>query len=143
MLAGLNPLQKDEVPGYFGILDHPKRSIPWRPQKCKFKVTDLNARVAVLFDSATGSSGEMVAVAFIGSKNVRTFGTASAGYTTANQTFRLKDGSILQLATLAVKDRNGKFYTDRLVPDEFIIDNKLAVKNNNVVRRAVEWVEGE
>jgi carboxyl-terminal processing protease len=49
--------------------------------------------VAVLVDSSTGSSGEVMAVAFRARPRTRFFGQPTAGVSTTNQGFRLPDGA--------------------------------------------------
>jgi carboxyl-terminal processing protease len=76
------------------------------------------AAVAVLIGRATASSGEAVAIAFIGRPNTRSFGQRTRGLTTSNDQFRLSDGAILNLSVSAFADRNGGVYPDGIDPDE-------------------------
>lgn len=62
----------------------------------------------------------MTAVAFIGRSNTRLLGQPSGGFTTANSTFALSDGSKLMLASSYVADRNRKKYLSRITPDETV-----------------------
>lgn len=73
--------------------------------------------VAVLIGPKTGSSGEAVALAFRGRPATRSFGQASAGYSTANVPTRLPDGSILLLTGSVSVDRNLKGDGGNLQPD--------------------------
>lgn len=73
--------------------------------------------VAVLIGPKTGSSGEAVALAFRGRPATRSFGQASAGYSTANVPTRLPDGSILLLTGSVSVDRNLKGDGGKLQPD--------------------------
>ena len=74
--------------------------------------------VAVVIGPATASSGEITAILFKGQRNVRFFGRPTAGFTTANQVFRLGNGGALALTMSTVSDREGTVYLDRVTPDE-------------------------
>jgi len=73
--------------------------------------------VAVVYGSSTASAGELVAVAFRGRAHTRSFGTATAGYTTGPQFFHLADGAALFLGIVYYVDRNGVVYRHALRPD--------------------------
>ena len=75
------------------------------------------AQVAVITGKRTASSGEIITLLFRGQPNVRTFGQATAGVPTANQTFTLKNGGLLAMTTAETMDRNGRGYRDSLIPD--------------------------
>ena len=126
MLAGLNALIEDGTVGYFinpaskteqpwpsynGILQLPNAKI----NNYKIKVPQI--KLAILIDSMTASSGEMTAVSFLGMSNVKIFGQPSAGYTTANTTYYLSDGTMFNLATSYIADRTRKAYRDKIIPD--------------------------
>lgn len=74
--------------------------------------------VAVVIGPATASSGEITAILFKGQRNVRFFGQPTAGFTTANQVFKLGNGGALALTMSTVSDREGTVYLDRVTPDE-------------------------
>jgi len=93
-----------------------------------------NPRVAVLLDNAVASSGEMIAIAFRGRRDTRSFGHATCGYTTANDTFPLFDGSRLFVAVAHVADRLHILYSGAVPVDEEIADP------SGVVARAIEWL---
>jgi carboxyl-terminal processing protease len=125
MLAGLNALIQDGIVGYF-ISPSTKTEEPWLSHNGRvrfpaatvddYKVKNPDTRIAVLIDSMTASSGEMTAISFIGLPNVMVLGQPSAGYTTANATYYLSDGTMFNLATAYVADRNKKAYHDRIIP---------------------------
>jgi len=73
--------------------------------------------LAVLIGGKTASSGEALALAFIGKANTRTFGLPSAGATTGNSPFPLSDGAVLNLAITHMMDSAGKVYTGKIEPD--------------------------
>ncbi|WP_446741243.1 S41 family peptidase [Sphingomonas sp. H160509] len=66
----------------------------------------------------TASSGEMAAIAFIGRPHTRVFGLPSAGLTTANKVYPLRDRAFLVLTETSVQDRTGKDYVGAIMPDE-------------------------
>jgi len=76
--------------------------------------------VAVLFDGGTASSGEAVAIAFIGRENTRSFGVPSYGFTTANNGFRLPDQANIVLTVGVDADRHGRAYPTALQPDVIV-----------------------
>ena len=95
----------------------------------------VGQRIAVLIDSATMSSGEAVTVAFLGKKNVRTFGEKTGGYSTGNMGFDLKDGSILFITTSVYADRQSTLYYEGITPDQFVSGS------NESLESAVDWLE--
>ena len=139
MLAGLNALLEDGTTGYFL---YGKIKVPWLNDNKNvntYKIKNKKTKIAVLFDSNTGSSGEMTAVSFFGLPNVKSFGQKSAGYTTANNTYFLSNGGQLLLASAYIMDRNGKSYKDELTPDVFVSDLSNT-KNDQVVSTAIKWL---
>lgn len=150
MLAGLNALTDDGTTGYFVSPDL-KRKTPWITQNGvlntfrekaiinDYKIKNKQVKIAVLIDSLTASSGEMTTISFIGLPNVKTFGYISAGYTTANNTINLSNGSQLYLASSFVSDRTGKLYPDNIVPD-VLINNNSGQSDDDVMDRAKKWL---
>lgn len=118
MLQGLDPLLGA---GPFGRFLEAKGDTRWRrvaggvfpvPGDIEetgpaFALQHADAPLAVLFGPRTGSSGEMVAIAFVGRKDVRTFGAPTAGLTTANVVTPLRDGAMLVITISKVGDRTG------------------------------------
>jgi carboxyl-terminal processing protease len=102
---------------------------------------DLSAaRVAVLTGPHTGSSGEVVAVAFRGRPNTRSFGAATAGLSSANTGFALPDRSMIFLTTAIDVDRNGHAYGGKLVPDQ-PVDSGATDRDDRVVDAATAWLQ--
>ena len=124
MISGLQPLLGEGIYGYFIF---PRRTVMkvmpqyvWSGKEKKQRVVkapETPQKVAVLIDSLTASSGEMVALSFKGRSNAKLFGQPSAGYTTTNQDFRLSDGSLLFLATGYMADKNRNKYLPHIAPD--------------------------
>lgn len=81
----------------------------------------------------------MTAISFIGLPNVKTFGQPSAGYTTANQTYFLSNGSQLLLAVQFVADRTGKPYVDKIMPD-VTVNDFTNTKSDGVILAAKKWL---
>lgn len=73
--------------------------------------------VAVLVDDATASSGEGVALAFVGRPDTRSFGGRTYGVASANNGFMLSDGVNLVLTVAMMVDPLGRTHPDGLTPD--------------------------
>lgn len=128
MLAGLSPLLAD---GQFGgFVTNSGDTTPLEIADGGVAVGDnagvqaadadkVEGPVAVLADDMTGSSGEVTLLAFHGADGVRTFGTPTAGYTSANQTINLYDGTQMLLTAAMLQDRNGDTLAEvPIEPDE-------------------------
>jgi hypothetical protein len=137
MLAGLKSLVGERTPGYFV---KGKNRSAWRISGKPMKLKNAHPKIAVLIGPNTASSGEMTAVAFIGKKNVKLFGSPSAGYTTANSTFYLPDGAMLALATSTVADRNKKVYLDKIIPDNEIAETSKKDNRDLTIDAAIKWI---
>lgn len=92
--------------------------------------TDLNAPVAILQSKATSSAAEAVVVAFRGQAHARSFGRPTQGFSSANATTRLSDGSRLVVTEAIDADRTGRTYGSRIGPDQVtpIDDPKATAK---------------
>ncbi|MDR2235800.1 MAG: S41 family peptidase [Chryseobacterium sp.] len=126
MIVGLGPLTGEGELGYF---KDNKSKQSWKYEKGKSSVTSVTApyilkkndlKIAVLIGPNTASSGEIAAISFIGKPNAKTFGQPSAGYTSGNRLFVLKDRRNLLLATSYEMDRTGKEYIENIQPDVMI-----------------------
>ncbi len=93
--------------------------------------------IAVLTGPQTGSSGEMLTLAFKGRANTRFFGLPTAGVTSANQFFPLRHGGILNLATSAPLDRTGRPHPGPIEPDEGI---ESASTQGSLEQAAAAWL---
>lgn len=96
------------------------------------------ARVAVLLGPGTASSGEAVAVAFIGRNNTRSFGAPSNGRASSNSGFGLPDGSMIYLMTAIDVDRAGREVGGKIVPDVSLPDD--IVSSSEVPGEALRWL---
>jgi C-terminal processing protease CtpA/Prc len=125
MIAGLGPLVGEGVLGYFigknesykSAWTYYKGQVGYIKVETPYVLINKNIKIAVLIGEKTSSSGEMTTISFIGKNNTKLFGQPSGGYTTANQGFKLSDGSYLYLATSYVADRNAKKYLSKIIPD--------------------------
>ena len=101
------------------------------------------APVAVLVDSSTASSAEAITIAFHGRPASRSFGSRTAGKSTAVQPFKLDDGAELYLTTAIDADRSGKAYPDGFSPDQVVSFNggSMPQENNDQVLQAAQtWL---
>jgi carboxyl-terminal processing protease len=141
MLAGLGPLLGDGVLG--GFRDAQGRVDNWKAgfgmQGYVRKGPDLSrVPVAVLTGEHTSSSGEVMAIAFRGRANTRSFGAPTDGRSTANADFPLPDGSVLILTTTVDLDRHGHAYGDKVQPDQWVDDGDG--KSDAVLDAAETWL---
>jgi carboxyl-terminal processing protease len=105
--------------------------------------TPSTAPVAVLVDSSTASSAEAVAIAFHGRPNTRSFGSRTAGKSTAVQPFKLDDGAEIYLTTAIDADRAGKPYPNGFSPDQEVAYNSSSMpqeSNDPVLQAAQTWL---
>lgn len=73
--------------------------------------------VAVLLDRSTASSGEAVAISFIGRPRERPFGEHTAGFSTSNEMYPPSDGASLFFCVGIEADRTGHRYPEGIEPD--------------------------
>lgn len=141
MIIGLGPLINNGTLGHF---INPKNRLSekwyyqdgacgqgnkvWGKIKEPYYTKKNNLKIAILIGPNTGSSGEMLAISFIGKANAKLFGQPSAGLTTANLEFNLSDGKCLILATGFVSDRNNKIYLGKITPDVLVSDKDDVIK---------------
>lgn len=140
MLAALRALLGNGVVG--AARDRQEQLSEWRAGNY---VTGLDvavdlgaAPVAVLLDGRTASSGEAVAVAFHGRARTRSFGSATAGQSSANASLPLPDGSRLALTVALNLDRHGELMSPRVEPDQ-----PTAIAGNSgdpALAAAVAWL---
>lgn len=146
MITGLQPLLGEGIYGYFIF---PRRTLMkampqyvWsgkEKEQRAVKTAKTQQKVAVLIDSLTASSGEMVALSFKGRSNAKLFGQPSAGYTTTNQDFRLSDGSLLLLATGYMADKNRNKYVPNIAPD-VVVEYSAVDAPDKTIEAARKWL---
>ncbi|TKC12806.1 hypothetical protein FA048_04095 [Pedobacter polaris] len=137
MIAGLKPLIGNGTLGYF-VKGKDKNE--WKSSvnvKEPYALKKPEPKIAVLVGPRTGSSGEMTAITFIGNKNTKLFGQATAGYVTANGMYALSDGAKLLLASSYSADKNGKKYVDRIYPEVLV---KEVAGQDETRKQAIAWL---
>jgi hypothetical protein len=160
MLAGIGPILGDGSVGSFVANDG---NISWFYQDGKTGTrnpagletvsltlqeepvlqTPSVAPVAILVDSSTASSAEAITIAFHGRPASRSFGSRTAGKSTAVQPFKLDDGAELYLTTAIDADRSGKAYPDGFTPDQPVSFNGGSMpleSNDQVLSAAQTWL---
>jgi hypothetical protein len=144
MLAGIGPVLGDGIAGYF-VDPEGNESSTWGIDKgfaligkarlahfgTSYTLITPNPKVAVLLDNAVVSSGEVLAITFIGRTNTKSFGESTCGMSTSNTGFVLSDNSTLFLTTHHLADRNKKIYGFPIEPD---------IVTNTTLKDAVEWL---
>lgn len=82
--------------------------------------------IAIIIGAKTGSSGEFLSVALRSLPRSRTFGGATAGYTTGNSLFPLSNGAALAITTTRLSTVNGHTLNGPLSPDVVSADSTAA-----------------
>jgi len=133
MIVGLGPLFDGEELGAFVYPDGQR--LGWRyvagqcmvgPGTCLaldppvVQLQHKPASIAVLTGPSTISSGEVVAVAFCKQARTRSFGQPTAGCSTCNQGFALRDGAEILLTVAVFADRAGQHYGGAIQPDVLV-----------------------
>lgn len=146
MIAGIGPILGEGTAGYFIDPDNNQASWGFKNGSSvangntvtqlanSYELIAPSPKVAILLNSGIASSGEALAVSFIGRKNTKSFGFATCGQSTGNNPFTLSDNSILNLTTVFLADRNKNRYGIPINPD-------LVVDNEDIILQAVEWIE--
>ncbi len=102
----------------------------------KFALTNRKRRVGVLVDGGTAGVGELLAIAFEGHSDARTFGVPTLRYSSALRLVpqKLKDGAEFTVSAMRVMDRDGKVYRGPIEPHERI------EAEATLFERAIAWV---
>ena len=110
--------------------------------KCNISANTIP--VAVLIGTATGSSGEFLAISFKGRSNTIFLGEKTAGYVTATKGFKINDAVYLLISTSYGKDRKGRVYSEALSPDILSNDEDSFndIDHDKKVVRASQWIQG-
>ncbi|MEO8619560.1 MAG: S41 family peptidase [bacterium] len=147
MLGGLRPFLGEAGLGSFvsasgsAPLWHARDQVDVKPPMTLAPLESAN--VAVLTGPRTASSGEAVAISFIGRPRTRLFGLPTAGLSTANSTMTLPDGAMILLTTAVEADRTGKRYGEKIAPDEVVPAAASGVAGDPQVERAVAWLQSQ
>lgn len=138
MLISLTPFLKSDEIGYFskngkltkwnkrngqifnGSSNQTKK---FMEEPISYHLKNDNLKIAVLISRYTASSGEATAISLMSNPNVRFIGTKSAGYTTSNKSFSLKNGDVLILTSGVMTDYTKKEYWKGITP-QYEISNE-------------------
>ena len=146
MLAGIGPVLGEGISGYFIDADDVETGWGYKDGSALSagmlvaNVTDPyelivpSPRVAVLLDNGVASSGEVMAISFIGRANTRSFGSPTCGLSTSNSMFTLDGGHTLYLTTGYLADRNKNKYGIPIVPDQ-------SSTNQSIIQDAIDWIQ--
>jgi len=157
MLGGIAPLLGDGTYAYHAYPDGHRTE--WRMDDGTLYLADVpvleladppyqlrrpGAPVAVLVNEATTSAGELVAIAFRGRPDARSFGWPTLGRTTAPEGFPLSDGAMLGFSVARFADRTGQVYTDKFMPDQrFVTHDSPTYRTREVPQQAIDWLLGQ
>jgi carboxyl-terminal processing protease len=106
----------------------PEPPVPQRP------------RVALLIGSQTASSGEAVLVAFLGQRDIHTFGQPTFGVPNAPTTVPLNDGYAMEYSAEKDIDRTGRPYEGPIAPEQSVAAPKGFVAGDAEMQAAVQWL---
>jgi carboxyl-terminal processing protease len=99
-----------------------------------YELKSPTPKVAVLMNGQTASAGELIAIAFIGRPQTKSFGTGTRGVSTTRAFFDI-NGERLTLANNRMADRILKPYGKKVYPDVEEKDAEL------VIVKAVQWLK--
>jgi len=100
----------------------------------KFNSSELNFKkpIAIIIGNNTSSAGEFSASIFIGRKNVKFFGSRSAGFLSVNETIKINDDINLIIPTKYTTTVNNIFY------DNEYID--VDIETKQPINTAKKWI---
>jgi hypothetical protein len=146
MITGLGPLLGDGICGYSFSGDgstrtriHKEGWSGWDStlvvQKTNpYHLKNPNKSIAILYGNQTASSGEVVAISFIGMPNTKSFGQETWGATSRIDNFRMSDGAYFNLAAGVDADRNKNAFGGKVKPDVEKKDKEAAIAE------AIKWI---
>lgn len=154
MLAGIGPLAGE---GDLGAFVGAAERWPWRYERGAALVGGEVVRrvdapvlpaiaddvpVAVLTSPLTASSGEILALSFVGRPGTRLFGESTCGLTTSNALYELPGGAALLLTTAQDADRTGRVYTGPIQPDVVVLTDwaEFQTPQDPVLNAALAWL---
>lgn len=145
-LAGIGPILGEGIAGYF--IDSNDEQTSWgysngAPVNNQtpmvrllnpYELINPNPKVAVLLDKGIASSGEAIAISFVGRDNTKSFGSPTCGLSTANSGFNLSNNATLYLTVAYMADRNKHKYGVPVAPH-------MASDNQTIIQQAIEFIE--
>jgi carboxyl-terminal processing protease len=143
MLTGLRPLLGDGPLGYFH--NRGGQWIAWTAPRGDSLARDAsNDFVAVITGHRTASAGEAVALSFRGRRHTRSFGDPTAGFSTANHSFRLPDGAVIALTAALMADRDRNIAHGSIEPDEPVrLDAAVHLDDDPAIAAATAWLRAQ
>lgn len=151
MLAGMGPLLGDGVCGFF-VRSGKATGFKYQEGTARYGSNIMcqvsqpivltaaqRRQIVVLTGPKTSSSGEILTLAFRGMPNAKLIGEPTAGFTTANTTYSLLDGSTLVLSISQEADRTGRIYEGRIAPDEIV--RAGSAHEDAVKAHALMWLQ--
>jgi C-terminal processing protease CtpA/Prc len=150
MLHAVRPILGEATPGYF-VSSGEREAFSYRYGKGPgmavpvYRLRRPDPPVAVLTSRLTVSSGEALTVAFRGRPRTRSFGEATAGLPTANQTLPMVDGAVIVVTTSYEADRTGRVYEGPIAPDQEvqILWPRIGSDEDPVLQAATGWLRGQ
>ena len=128
-MLGIKPKYQKMI--HFGLIFDNKLNLidnqKFNSDKLNFKKTNCNN-----YWNKTSSAGEFSASIFIGRKNVKFFGSRSAGFLSVNETFKINNDINLVIPTKFTTTVNNIFY------DHEYID--VDVETKQPIKSAKEWI---
>ncbi|WP_373523304.1 S41 family peptidase [Aquiflexum sp.] len=145
-LAGIGPILGEGIAGYF--IDPNDKQTSWGYSNGAsvvnqtrvvqllnpYELINPNPKVAVLYDKGIASSGEAIAIFFIGRDNTKSFGTPTCGLSTSNSGFNLSNNATLYLTVSYMADRKKQIYGLPVAPD-------MESFNQTIIQQAIEYIE--
>jgi len=150
MLHAVRPILGEATPGYF-VSSTGREEFSYRYGRGPggsapaYRLQKPDPPVAVLTSRLTVSSGEAITITFRGRPATRSFGEATAGLPTSNQSFPLVDGAVLVVTVSREADRTGRVYDGRIAPDENVaIDwTRIGTGDDPVLHAAAVWLRSQ
>lgn len=145
-LAGIGPILGEGIAGYFIDLNGGQASWGYSNGASvnnqtavvrllnPYELINPNPKVAVLLDKGIASSGEAIAISFVGRDNTKSFGSPTCGLSTANRGFNLSNNATLYLTVAYIADRNKHKYGVPVAPD-------MESDNQTIIQQAIEFIE--
>jgi hypothetical protein len=146
MIAGIGPILGEGTAGYFVYPDN--SNAKWGFSEGSpflntnvlntlvndYELINPNPKVAVLTDDGVSSSGEALAIGFIGRENTKSFGVATCGLSTSNVGFALSDNGTLVLTVSTMADRGLNLFGSTVIPD-------VEADDDSIIQNAIDWIE--
>jgi carboxyl-terminal processing protease len=99
-----------------------------------------NDIIAVLTSKYTAGAGEVLAIAFKGRKNTKSFGERTAGKITGTNYIEVTKNVVMSISDTQFLDRKGNAYKETVKPDSFV---SVGGDQNKVTSEATYWLTSE